>query len=292
MLEEAPVQVESLPNGFGARIRGVRVDALDDAQFRAVLAAWRDHHGLLVFPDQTISEQGLLDFSRRLGDLDRPPNQENGRQFVPGYPEIYVVSNIKDAAGAPIGALGDGEAQWHTDMSYEATPPLASMLLAREIPSTGGSTWFCDMIAAAAALPADLRRRAATLHIKHDGTYNSGGYLRKGVTPTDDPIVAPGRLHPAIIRIPESGEAALYLGRRRMAYVDGLTREASEALLDELWSCATDPARLYRHDWSLGDLVMWDNRTTMHRRDAFPATERRLMHRTQIKGAQAPAAYA
>lgn len=286
------MQVEPLPNGFGARITGVRVDALDDTRFARVRQAWHAHHGLLVFPGQDIPEQSLLDFSRRLGELDRPPNQENGRQFVPGFPEIYVVSNIKDAAGAPIGALGDGEAQWHTDMSYEAMPPLASMLLAREIPSSGGSTWFCDMIAAADALPDALRRRAATLRIKHDGTYNSGGYLRQGVTPTDDPIAAPGRLHPAIIRIPETGDAALYLGRRRMAYVDGLSREASEALLDELWTYATHPKRLYRHEWHLSDLVMWDNRTTMHRRDAFPATERRLMHRTQIKGSQAPAAWA
>ena len=211
---------------------------------------------------------------------------------MPGFPEIYVVSNIKDAAGAPIGALGDGEASWHTDMSYEAAPPLASMLLSREIPSTGGSTWFCDMVAACAALPAALRKRLEGMQVKHDGTYNSGGYLRQGVHETDDPISAPGRLHPAIVRIPESGHAALYLGRRRMAYFAGLSRAASEELLDEVWSYATDQANVYKHQWSLSDLVVWDNRTTMHRRDPFPAHERRLMHRTQIKCEQAPVAYA
>ena len=245
----------------------------------------------MVFPGQQISEAGLLKFSRLLGELDPPPNQENGRQYVPGFPEIYVVSNIKDAAGAPIGALGDGEATWHTDMSYEVSPPLASMLLSREIPSTGGSTWFCDMVAACAALPPALRQRLSGMQVKHDGTYNSGGYLRKGVQETDDPIAAPGRLHPAIVRIPESGDAALYLGRRRMAYFAGLSRAESEMLLDEVWGYATDEAHVYKHQWALSDLVVWDNRTTMHRRDPFPAHERRLMHRTQIKSAAAPVAY-
>jgi taurine dioxygenase len=286
------MKIQPLPNGFGVVIEEVRVDRLAPGEFAAIKQAWHAHHGLMVFPRQAVPDHGLLEFSRLLGELDLPPNQENGRQSAPGHPEIYVVSNIKDAAGLPIGALGDGEAAWHTDMSYAAVPPLASMLVAREIPASGGSTWFCDMVAAAAALPADLRARVERLRIKHDGTYNSGGYLRKGVSATDDPVTAPGTLHPAIVRIPESGEAALYLGRRRLSYVDGLSRERSEALLDTLWAHATDAARVYKHQWQVGDLVVWDNRTTMHRRDPFPATERRLMHRTQIRGALAPAAYA
>jgi taurine dioxygenase len=286
------MQIESLPNGFGAVIRDVRVDSLDSAAFAAIKEAWHGHHGLMVFPQQAVSDAGLLEFSRLLGELDLPPNQENGRQSAPGFPEIYVVSNIKDTSGQPIGALGDGEAVWHTDMSYAAVPPLASMLVAREIPASGGSTWFCDMVAAAAALPAALRARVERLQVKHDGTYNSGGYLRKGVVATDDPLAAPGTLHPAIVRIPETGDAALYLGRRRLAYIPGLAREESEALLDTLWRYAADARRVYKHPWQIGDLVVWDNRTTMHRRDPFPATERRLMHRTQIKGEAAPAAFA
>ncbi|MFN0164071.1 MAG: TauD/TfdA dioxygenase family protein [Burkholderiales bacterium] len=286
------MQCVTMAGGFGVSITGVRVDALDHADLAAVLEAWRAHHGLMVFPCQHVSDAGLLAFSRRLGELDLPPNQENGRQSAPGFPEIYVVSNIKDAAGAPIGALGDGEAVWHTDMSYAPIPPLASMLTAREIPSAGGSTWYCDMVAAAAALPADLRARVADLKVKHDGTYNSGGYLRQGVVATDDPVSAPGTLHPLLVRIPETGQASLYLGRRRLAYIAGLTRADSEALLDELWEFATDPRRVYKHQWQLGDLVVWDNRTTMHRRDPFPPNERRLMHRTQIKGAAAPAPFA
>lgn len=286
------MRIQSLPNGFGAVIDDVRVDELDAGGFAAIKQAWHSHHGLMVFPRQAVPDAGLLKFSRLLGELDLPPNQENGRQSAPGFPEIYVVSNIKDSAGQPIGALGDGEAVWHTDMSYASVPPLASMLVAREIPASGGSTWFCDMVAAAAALPADLRTRVEKLQVKHDGTYNSGGYLRKGVVATDDPVSAPGTLHPAIVRIPESGDAALYLGRRRLAYIPGLSREESEALLDTLWGYAADERRIYKHQWQVGDLVVWDNRTTMHRRDPFPPTERRRMHRTQIKGTAAPIAYA
>ena len=130
-----------------------------------------------------------------------------------------------DAKGDPIGALGAGEAVWHTDMSYLDTPPDASMLYSLEIPPTGGNTWFCGMQAACEALPAELRRRIEGRRIKHDGTYNSGGYLRKGVTPTDDPMAAPGAWHPAILRHPANGRATLYFGRRRNSYVEGYSRE-------------------------------------------------------------------
>ena len=286
------MHVTRLTPHFGAAITGVKLGSLDDAQFAALKQAWHQHRGLLAFPQQHISDDGLLVFSRRLGQLDSPPNQENGRQSPAGYPDIYVVSNVKDHAGHPIGALGDGEAVWHTDISYEASPPLASMLTAREIPASGGDTWFCDMIGICQDLPAALRARVAAMQVKHDGTYNSGGYLRAGVAANDNPVTAPGTLHPAITRIPETGDAALYLGRRRMAYIAGLSREDSEALLNELWTYTNNQARIYKHNWQIGDLVLWNNRTTMHRRDPFPATERRIMHRTQIKGVAAPAAYA
>jgi len=283
--------VTPLTPQFGASVTGVDLGRLDDAQFAQIKEVWLAHRGLLAFPLQNLSDDGLLAFSRRIGRLDLPPNQEHGRQSPMGFPEIYVVSNLKDQAGQPIGALGDGEAVWHTDMSYEANPPLASMLTAREIPTTGGDTWFCDMIGAYADLPESLKQRIAKLKIKHDGTYNSAGLLRAGLTPSDDPVTAPGTLHPAVIRIPETNDLALYLGRRRMSYASGLTLAESEALLDELWQYPVKSHRIYWHKWSIGDLVLWDNRTTMHRRDSFPSSERRRMHRTQIKGVAAPPAF-
>lgn len=285
------MQVQRLTSEFGAAVTGVHLGKLDDAGFAAIRQVWHAHRGLIAFPKAQLSDEDLLAFSRRIGQLDLPPNQERGRQSADGYPEIYVVSNVKDDSGQPIGALGDGEAVWHTDMSYEVNPPLASMLTAREIPASGGSTWFCDMIGAYADMPDTLKQRIAKLKIKHDGTYNSGGLLRAGVTPTDDPVTAPGTLHPAVIRIPETNDLALYLGRRRMSYASGLSLADSEVLLDELWQFPVAPHRIYKHNWQIGDLVVWDNRTTMHRRDAFPADERRRMHRTQIKGEAAPPAF-
>ncbi len=285
------MEIKRLTPTFGAAVLGVDLAQIDNAQFAAIKREWHAHHGLIAFPQQHLSDAGLLAFSRRLGELDLPPNQEHGRQSPDGYPEIYVVSNVRDKTGLPIGALGDGEAVWHTDMSYESSPPMASMLTAREIPDSGGDTWFCDMIGAYQDLPDDLKKRIARLKIKHDGAYNSGGFLRAGLNPTDDPVNAPGTLHPAVIRIPETGDLALYLGRRRMSYVSGLPLAESEALLDELWGYCVVPQRIYWHKWQIGDLVMWDNRTTMHRRDSFPATERRRMHRTQIKGEAAPPAF-
>ena len=285
------MQVTRLTPHFGAAITGVDLGRLDDAQFAAVKQVWHQHRGLLAFPQQHLSDDGLLVFSRRIGALDSPPNQEHGRQSPEGYPDIYVVSNVKDNAGRPIGALGDGEAVWHTDMSYETKPPLASMLTAREIPASGGDTWFCDMTGAYEDLPPALKQRIAAMQVKHDGTYNSGGFLRAGVKPTDNPMLAPGTLHPAVTRIPETGDAVLYLGRRRMSYISGLSLEGSEALLDELWAYPAAAHRIYKHQWQVGDLVLWDNRTTMHRRDPFPPSERRIMHRTQIKGVAAPAAF-
>ncbi|MBM3344682.1 MAG: TauD/TfdA family dioxygenase [Betaproteobacteria bacterium] len=287
------MQVTRLTPKFGAAVTGVDVGNLTDGEFAAVMRVWHEHRGLVAFLRQNVSDDGLLAFSRRIGALDSPPNQEHGRQSPEGYPDIYVVSNVKDTAGRPIGALGDGEAVWHTDMSYEAKPPLASMLTARELPASGGGdTWFCDMIGAFEDMPEALKQRVSRLQVKHDGTYNSGGYLRKGVRETNDPVSAPGTLHPAVIRIPQTGEAALYLGRRRMSYIGGLTLAESEALLDELWKYPSAEHRIYRHKWQVGDLVMWDNRTTMHRRDPFSASDRRVMHRTQIKGVAAPAAFA
>jgi taurine dioxygenase len=193
---------------------------------------------------------------------------------------------VLDEQGEPIGALGDGEAAWHTDMSYIAWPPDASMLYSLEIPPSGGDTSFCSMRAALRKMPQRLVERILHLDIKHDGTYDSGGYLRKGLQPSDDPRKSPGTPHPMVIQHPESGERALYLGRRRNAYVMGLSLEESEALLDEVWSYVE--ASVYRHRWAVGDLVLWDNRTTMHRRDAFDPKSRRIMHRTQIKGSHAP----
>src|SRR5215469_10753839 len=131
---------------LGADIGGVDLRTIGDADFAAVHQAWLDHL-VLRFRGQELTDQNLITFSRRFGALDWAPIQETGRRFVEGLPEIYVVSNVIEN-GVPIGSLGAGEAVWHTDMSYLERPPKASVLYALETPSTGGSTYFCDMYAA------------------------------------------------------------------------------------------------------------------------------------------------
>ena len=281
-----------IPTGaaLGAEIRGIDVRVIDDRLFAAIHRAWLDRQ-VLLFRGQPLTDRDLIAFSRRFGDLDWAPVQETGRRFVEGHPEIYVVSNVVEN-GVAIGSLGAGEAAWHTDMSYLADPPAASVLYAIEVPASGGDTGFCTMSGAWDTLPEALQRRIVGLRVKHDGTYNSGGYLREGVTPTDDPRAAPGTLHPLVCTHPETGRRCLYLGRRRHAYIEGLPLNESEALLDEIWAHATRDALTWSHQWRGGDLVLWDNRCTMHRRDPFDATSRRVMHRTQIKGRTRPSASA
>lgn len=276
--------IDVIPNraALGAEIRGIDLRHIGDDGFAAIQRAWLDHL-VLLFRGQSLSDEELIAFSRRFGELDWAPIQENGRRFVEGHPELYVVSNVIEN-GVAIGSLGAGEAVWHTDMSYLEQPPKASILYAIEVPPAGGDTGFCNMYLAWEELPAELKRAVEGRRLKHDGTYNSGGYLRDGVTATDDPTTSPGTYHPIAYRHPESGRIALYLGRRRNAYIEGLPLAESEALLDALWQHATRDALVWYNRWRVGDLVLWDNRCTMHRRDPFDATARRVMHRTQIKG--------
>ncbi|GAB5470887.1 MAG: TauD/TfdA family dioxygenase [Rhodospirillales bacterium] len=275
---------------LGVEVLDLDLKQVDGALFAALHEALVIHSALLL-RDQSLSHADLLAFSRRFGRLDRPPVMERGRTAVEGYPEIYVISNIAGPDGAPIGSLGAGEADWHTDMSHLPVPPFVSLLYAHEVPPSGGDTWLSSMKAAYAALPEPLRREIQGLSIKHDGTYNSGGFLRAGERQSDDPRDSVGQPHPIVCAHPESGEPVLYLGRRRNAYVIGMELAQSEALLDRLWSYAVDPAHSLAHAWRVGDVLAWDNRATLHRRDAFDPQSRRLLTRTQVKGSRAPAAY-
>ncbi len=267
--------------GLGAEILGLDLSRpLSDGTARAVADAL-DRHLVLLFRDQRLADADLVRFSSHFGPLDKAPITENGRLHAPGFEEVYVISNIEEN-GRPIGALGAGESVWHADMTYLDQPPFASTLYALEVPDEGGDTGFLSMFAAYDALPDDLRRRVAGLSIKHDSTTNSGGYVRQGFAAPDDLTSSPGTVHPLVITHAGSGRKALLLGRRPHAYIPGLTVADSDALLDSLWEAAVRPDLAWHHRWRVGDLVMWDNRWTMHRRDPFPDRQRRRMHRTQI----------
>lgn len=279
--------IEVIPTGaaLGAEVRGLDLTApLSPEAFDAIQQAWYDHL-VLLFRGQQLSDDDLIRFSQHFGTLDIAPAsatdmagaQEKSR------PEIWIISNVVEN-GKPIGALGDKEAEWHTDMSYVEEPPMASVLHSHEIPSRGGDTSFANMYKALEALPADLRREIEGRVCNHDSSTTSVGELRAGAGAVVDVRVAPGAKHPMIRTHPATGGKALYLGRRLNAYVPGLDLAASERLLDALWAHCTKPEFAWTHQWRVGDLLIWDNRAAIHRRDSFNGAERRVMHRTQIKG--------
>jgi taurine dioxygenase len=281
------MSIEVIPTGaaLGAEVRGIDLTApLSPETFDAIQQAWYDHT-VLLFRGQRLSDDDLIRFSRHFGELDIAPAsatdmagaQEKSR------PEIWIISNVVEN-GKPIGALGDKEAEWHTDMSYVEEPPMASVLHSLEIPAKGGDTSFANMYKALETLPADLRREIEGRVCNHDSSTTSVGELRAGAGAVLDVRVAPGAKHPMIRTHPATGGKALYLGRRLNAYIPGLDLAASERLLDALWAHCTKPEFAWTHRWRIGDLLIWDNRAAIHRRDSFDGAERRVMHRTQIKG--------
>jgi alpha-ketoglutarate-dependent taurine dioxygenase len=276
------IRVSRIGDALGAEIEGVDLSRpIAPEVFGEIRRAWLEHL-VIRFRDQQLTDPQLLDFSRLFGELDPPGPNPYGRPFLPTHPEMNVISNIK-TDGVPIGGLGDGEAIWHADMTYVETPPMAAILHALEVPPSGGDTYWANMYLAYQALPESLKRQIEDLQAVHDATYNSAGMLRKGYKEISDPREAPGARHPFARRHPETGRLCLFLGRRRNSYVVGLPLARSEALLDELWAHATQPQFTFRQQWRVGDVLVWDNRCTLHRRDPFDSSARRLMHRTQIK---------
>ena len=195
-------RVAVIPTGkvLGAEIQGVDLRTIEADDFARVYRAWLDH-SVLLFRGQNLSDDDLISFSERFGDLDWAPVQESGRRFVEGHPEIYVVSNVMEN-GVPIGSLGAGEATWHTDMSYLQDPPKASILYALDVPPSGGNTYFNSMYHAYEFLPDAIKKRIEGKTLKHDATYNSGGYVRQGVAAIDDPVTSPGTYHPLVCTHP------------------------------------------------------------------------------------------
>jgi taurine dioxygenase len=255
---------------------------LDDQTIALIGGAWNDQL-VLRFRNQRLNDDDLLRFSRYFGELDPPGPNPYGVTFLPEYPEINVISNVRDDAGVPIGNLGDGEAVWHADMTYIDNPPEAGILYALEVPVGQGDTYFANMVAAYDDMPADLRAAIDGKILIHDAAHNSAGMLRKGYEEVRDVKLTPGARHPLAYEDP-TGRVALFLGRRPHAYILGMEEDDSEALLDSLWAHASQPKYSWKNEWQAGDLVMWQNRMVLHRRDGFDPNMRRVMHRTQLKG--------
>ena len=277
------IHIKRIGEALGAEVSGVDASKPVSAEtFAAIRKAWLDNL-VIRFRGQKLTDPQMLEFSRLFGELDPPGPNPYGKAFLPRHPEMNVISNVKED-GVPIGGLGDGEAIWHSDMTYVDTPPSAALLYALELPAEGGDTYWANMYLAYEALPADMKKRIEGLKAIHDATYNSAGIKRKGYDDVTDPRRAPGAHHGLVRRHPETGRKCLFLGRRRNSYIVGLPLEESEALLDALWAHATQPRFAFCQRWQVGDLMIWDNRCTLHRRDPFDPNARRVMHRTQIKG--------
>jgi taurine dioxygenase len=279
------VQIRNLSAALGAEAADIDLsEALPQADIGAIEAAWRERL-VVVFHGQNLSDPQLIAFSNNFGELDPPGPNPYGEPFNKEHPELNVISNVVEN-GKPVGNLGDGEAVWHADMTYVDVPPKAAVLHALEVPppEAGGNTYFANMFAAYESLPADLKKAVEGKIAVHDASRNSAGMLRKGYHEVADVRQTVGAHHPLVRTDPKTGRKALFLGRRPKAYVLGLEVAESEALLDALWAHATQPRFTMCHEWKVGDVLMWNNLSVLHRRDAFDPKTRRVMHRSQIKG--------
>jgi taurine dioxygenase len=279
------LSIRNLDAPLGAEIAGIDVSKpLPQADIDAIEKTWRERL-VVVMHGQNLSDPQLIAFSKNFGELDPPGPNPYGEPFLKGHPELNVISNVVEN-GKPIGNLGDGEAVWHADMTYVEVPPKAAMLHALEVPppEAGGNTHFANMFAAYETLPAGLKKAVEGKVAVHDASRNSAGMLRKGYKDVTDVRETVGARHPLVRTDPHTGRKALFLGRRPNAYVLGLIVADSDALLDALWAHATQPRFAMCHEWKVGDLLMWNNLSVLHRRDPFDPKTRRVMHRSQIKG--------
>ncbi len=244
--------------------------------------AW-DENLVLIFKNQELNDPQLIKFSKYFGKLDLPAPNPYGINFSPDHPEINVISNVKEK-GKPIGILGDGEATWHADMTYNEIPPKGAILYSLEVPKDQGDTHFSNMIAAYENMPESLIKKIEDKFLIHDASHNSAGQLRKGYKENSDPSLTPGAKHPIIFKDLKTKKKSLFLGRRPYAYIVGMNIDESEKLLNELWAHATQKKFTFTHRWENNEVLMWKNLFVLHKRDSFSSNTRRVMHRTQISG--------
>lgn len=280
-----------IPTGraLGAEITGIDLSKdVSAAQREFIFNAYTEHL-VVLFRGQSLSFADLL----RLRELFGPPglaaNQLLGlgrkKYYTDDVPdEITIVSNIVDAQGKPLGALGSDEAFWHTDSSFTETPISASLLHAVEVTEQGGETSFLNMYRAYEDMPTGLAARINGKFANHSKVHNSTGVRRPEFADVTDPSKAPGVKHPLVRTHPVTGRKCLYLGRRLNSYIFGLSLAESEETLDEIWAHACQDKYVWQHKWRVGDLVVWDNRCTMHHRNAFAPNARRLMHKSTTAG--------
>jgi taurine dioxygenase len=280
----ARIDVHPFNAPLGAEVLGLDLNQpLGSADFTRLQRAHLDHH-VLVFREQRITPQQQIDFSRRFGPLQIHVL----RQFqLAGHPELLVVSNIRDAAGKPVG-LGDAGHYWHSDLSYKETPSLGSMLHAQELPEEGGDTLFANQHLAYDELPAALKTAVQGLRAEHSylcryEELRARNPWRPALTQAQIDEVRPV-LQPVVRTHPETGRRALFVSEHFTTRIHGLPEAESRDLLQQLFAHSTQPRYVYRHRWQAHDMVFWDNRSVMHLAAGCPDALRRRLNRSTIEG--------
>ena len=260
---------------LGIEVSGIDLARpLDDATFARIEQAW--HEGLiLLFRNQDLDEAGQARFAARFGELGRVINQHDGAGRHPG---VMYVSNIVEN-GKLIGALPDGEMVFHSDQCYIEKPGIATMLYAMEIPSRGGNTLFANMYKACETLPTGIKARLEGKKAWNVYDYQASPTHRGAASPD-----APRYAHPVLRTHPATKRKALYVNRLMTTAIEGLPAAESDALLELLFEHAERPEFVYEHQWRPGELILWDNRCTVHARTDFDASERRKLRRVALLG--------
>ena len=280
--------IEPTGSALGARIAGISLDRKLDAEtVEALEHAWQEHI-VLVFPGQDLTEDQQLAFAANFGKLGTRSRSADRRPEGADYNEsIMLITNLKDKDGNYLGSLPDGEMYFHHDMCYMPEPHHGTFLYGMELPSTGGDTCFTNMYRAYDKVPASLKKLLAGRTALHVYDYET----TKTVDIDGDLTGIHNRSQPVFVRHPATGRTALYVNRLMTARIDGLPRDESAAILKELCDIAEAPDNVYLHEWTVGDLLMWDNFCSCHARTDFPASERRYMRRCTVQGqAMIPAA--
>jgi taurine dioxygenase len=269
------VAVRPLSPALGAEIVGVHLkEDIDERTFAQIRDAWHEHLVILL-RGQELSEDDQVRFAEKFG----PPAVIHTKQFVRNHPAVMLISNIRED-GKPIGALPDGEMHFHTDQCHQERPAMASMLYAIEVPRAGGNTLFANGYMAYETLPDAIKARIAGRKALNAYDYD-GAAMKRGTRLADG---VPSFLHPVVRTHPATGRKALYVNRLMTVRIEGLPEHESDELLDTLFAHQERREFVYEHVWRPGDLLMWDNRCTLHARTDFSADERRLMRRVTILG--------
>ena len=275
------MDIVPLGPSFAAKLRGVTLAdvAGDDAVYQTVRAAF-EQHSVLVFRGQDVNDDAQIAFSRRFGPLEITPPPTPGA----GTHLVILTTMDKDGKVVPadhrIALRNKANQLWHADSTFKSTPALASVLSARIIPDHGGETEYVSTRLAFDRLDAAMQRRIAELFAWHDYSH-SRGKIAPNIVGAEERAALPPQCWRMVWKNPANGRSALYIASHAYA-IDGMEQGAAQKLIAELTDAATAAGSSYTHTWRQGDVVMWDNRATLHRGRPWPAHEARLMVRTTI----------